>query len=316
MRPLLIVNPRSGGGKTGELFDRMREPIGRALGEFDVEHTEGPRHASDLARDAALAGRETVIAVGGDGSIHEVANGLMRARAGGAAATRLGIIGQGTGGDFCKTLGLEHRLDQYCAVIARGAVRRIDVGKVSYRTHDGAPAESYFINILSAGIGGLVDRIVSETSKALGGTLAYFRASVRGLVESAVGRLRCTITLEGETRAVELSTRNIAICNGRFFGSGMQVAPMAELDDGLLEVVDLGDAPRLRFAMVSSRMYTGAHIRHPDVRHFRCESIQMELLNQDADDRFLLDVDGEPLGRLPITITVEPRALEVLAPGR
>jgi YegS/Rv2252/BmrU family lipid kinase len=257
-----------------------------------------------------------VIAVGGDGSIHEVANGLMQARALGAAATRLGIIGQGTGGDFCKTLGLEHRLDQYCAVIARGAARRIDVGKVSYRTHDGAPAEAYFINILSAGIGGLVDRIVSETSKALGGTLAYFRASVRGLVESAVGRLRCSITLEGETRTVELSTRNIAICNGRFFGSGMQVAPMAELDDGLLEVIDLGDAPRLRFAMVSTRMYTGAHIRHPDVHHFRCERIALELLNQDADDRFLLDVDGEPLGRLPITITVEPRALEVLAPGR
>lgn len=310
------MNPRAGGGKTGEIFDRMRAPIGRALGEFDVQRTEGPRHASDLARDAALAGRETVIAVGGDGSIHEIVNGLMQAREQGAASTRLGIIGQGTGGDFCKTLGLEHRLDQYCAVIARGSTRRIDVGKVSYRTHDGAPAQGYFVNILSAGIGGLVDQLVSGTSKALGGTLAYLAASVRGLLESAVGRLHCKITLEGETREVDLSTRNIAICNGRFFGSGMQVAPMAELDDGLLEVIDLGDAPRLRFAAVSTRMYTGAHIRHPDVRHFRCERIELTLQNQEASDRFLLDVDGEPLGRLPISIAVEPRALEVLAPGR
>jgi YegS/Rv2252/BmrU family lipid kinase len=314
MRPLLIVNPRSGGGKTGELFDKMTEPIRRVLGEVDIQRTEGPRHACDLARDAALAGRGTVIALGGDGSIHEVVNGLMQAREQGAAATRLGIIGQGTGGDFCKTLGLDHRLDRYCAAIARGATRRIDVGKVSYRTHDGAPAEAYFMNILSAGIGGLVDRLVSETSKALGGTLAYLAASVRGLLESEVGRLRCRITLDGATREEEIETRNIAICNGRFFGSGMQVAPMAELDDGIFEVVDLGAASRLRFAAVSTGMYTGSHIRHPDVRHFRCDRIELELLNQDADHRFLLDVDGEPLGRLPIDIRVAPKALEVLAP--
>lgn len=316
MRPLLIVNPRSAGGKTGEIFDQMREPIRRALGEFDVQCTEGPRHASDLARAAALEGRETVVAVGGDGCIHEVVNGLMQARAQGAASTRMGIIGQGTGGDFRKTLGLEHRLDRYCATIARGETRRIDVGRFSYRTHHGAEAEAYFVNILSAGIGGLVDRIVSETSKALGGTIAYLGASVRGLIESRVGRLRCRITLDGEAREEEISTRNIAVCNGRYFGSGMKVAPMAELDDGLFEVVDLGDAPRLRFFLASSRLYTGKHIGHPDVRHFRCQRLEMELLNQDAADHFLLDVDGEPLGRLPISISVEPRALEVLAPAR
>jgi diacylglycerol kinase family enzyme len=106
----------------------------------------------------------------------------------------------------------------------------------------------------------------------------------------------------------------MAVCNGRFFGSGMEIAPMARLDDGLFEVVDLGSAGRLKFATVSSQVYSGRHIDHPDVQHFRCDRITMELLNKDVRDRFLLDIDGEPLGRMPLTIEVMPAALEVFVP--
>lgn len=315
VRPLLIVNPRSGGGKTGQLFDRLAAPIRSALGEFDVQRTERPRHAVELARDAALSGREVVVAVGGDGCIHEVVNGLMQARAAGATGARLGIIGQGTGGDFRRTLGFDHRLDQYCAAIARGRTRTIDVGRFSYITTDGRPAESYFVNILSVGLGGLVDQHVARMPKTAGGALAYMAASVRGLIESRVGRLRCRVSLGGgETREEVIQSRELAICNGRVFGGGMKIAPMAELDDGVFEVVDLGGASLLRFATLSSGMYTGRHLRHPDVRHFRCDRIEIELLNQDIADRFLLDVDGEPLGRLPIAVSLERGALEVLAP--
>jgi diacylglycerol kinase family enzyme len=163
-------------------------------------------------------------------------------------------------------------------------------------------------------LGGLVDQHVARMSKAAGGGVAYFAASLRGLIESRVGRLRCRITLEGETREEEAESRQISICNGRVFGGGMKVAPMAELDDGLFDVIDQGGGSRLRFALASSGMYTGDHLRNPQVRHFRCERIEIDLLNEDAADRFLLDVDGEPLGRLPIAVTVEPRALEVMAP--
>jgi diacylglycerol kinase (ATP) len=314
MRPLLIVNPHAGGGKTGRLFDEMLTPIRSAIGEFDVERTELPRHAVAIARDAALAGRETVVAVGGDGSIHEVVSGLMEARDKGAAGTRLGIIGQGTGGDFRKTLGIEHRLDRYCAAIAGGTTRRLDVGRFTYTAHDGGTATAFFANILSVGIGGTIDRLVAEGSRALGGTVAYMLASLRALSESRVGRVRCTTTLRGEKRETVIATRTLAICNGRFFGSGMKVAPMAEPDDGLFEVIDLGSAPLLRFATVSTRMYNGSHLRQPDVRHFQCDRIELELLNQDVEPCFRLDVDGEPLGRLPITVTLDPGAIEVLAP--
>jgi diacylglycerol kinase (ATP) len=313
-KPLLIVNPRSGGGKTGRTFEAMRGPIERAIGAFDVVFTERGRHAVDLARDAAQAGRETVVAVGGDGAIHEVVNGLMEARAQGSSRTRLGIVGQGTGGDFRRTLDLEHRLDRYAAAIAGGRTRAVDVGRFSYTSHDGAPRSSYFVNILSVGIGGLVDQIVAETSKSMGGTVAYFVASFRGLLKSEIGVLEATIGEKGASREEEIKTRSLAICNGRYFGSGMHVAPMAKPDDGLFEVVDLGAASRLKFMMHSSSIYSGDHLRNPEVRHFRCDRLTLTLKNRDIADRFLLDVDGEPLGRLPITIELLPAAIDVFVP--
>jgi len=315
MKPLLIVNPRAGGGRTGSLFAKMQDPIERSLGGFDVTFTERGRHAVEIAKDAALAGRETVIAVGGDGSIHEVVSGLMAARVEGAKSTRLGIIGQGTGGDFRKTLGIEHRLDQYCAAIAGGKTRAVDVGRFSYLDHNEESSSSFFINILSIGMGGLVDQYVADASRALGGTVAYFAASLKGLIHSEIGVLNCTIHEGASSRQEEIHSRMLAICNGRYFGSGMFVAPMAELDDGLFEVVDLGSASRLNFAMGSSKIYTGAHLKSPETKHFRCDKITIELANQSIRDKFLLDVDGEPLGKLPLEVEVMPRALEVFAPA-
>jgi diacylglycerol kinase (ATP) len=313
--PLLVVNPCSGGGKTGKIFDAMRVPLRRALGDFDVAFTERGRHAVDIARDAAIEGRGVVVAVGGDGTIHEVVNGLMEARDKGSKPPRLGVIGQGTGGDFRRTLGIEHRLDRYCAAIAAGRTRRLDVGRATFSGHDGAPGASFFVNILSVGIGGIVDQLVAEASRGLGGTFAYFGASVRGLLRSEIGLLSCTLSLAGQERRERITTRNLAICNGRFFGSGMKVAPMAELDDGVFEVVSLGAASKLRFALESStRIYTGEHIGKEGVLHLRCDKITVALENEAIADRFLLDVDGEPLGRLPMEIELVPGALEVLVP--
>lgn len=312
MKPLFIVNPRSGGGRTGEVFESMRRPIERIVGSIDVELTTGPRHANDIALAAALDGRETVVAVGGDGSVHEVTCGLMMAREQGKTGTRLGVLGQGTGGDFRRTLGIEHRLDKYCQVIAGGRTRDVDVGRFSYQAWDGTEKTAYFINILSAGMGGLVDRHVAEMGKHMGGTVAYFAASLRGLVESRIGQLKCTVRHQGKERIETMSTRNIAICNGRYFGSGMHVAPMADAFDGQFEVVSLGDAPKLKFALTSSRIYSGKHIGAPEVIHFPCDRIQIELENESASEHFLLDVDGEALGKLPITIEVVPHALPVL----
>jgi diacylglycerol kinase family enzyme len=189
------------------------------------------------------------------------------------------------------------------------------VGRATFRAHDGKPASSFFVNILSVGLGGVVDQFVAEASRGLGGTFAYYSASLRGLLKSEIGVLDCTLSLGGQTRRERITTRNLAICNGRFFGSGMKVAPMAGPDDGVFEVVSLGAAGKIRFAIESStRIYSGDHIGKEGIVHHRCDKIRVELVNTAIDDRFLLDVDGEPLGRLPMDIELVPGAIEVLVP--
>jgi len=311
--PLLVVNPRSGGGSTARVFAAMRGTIERALGKCEVAMTEHAGHGIDLARQGAIAGHPLVIAVGGDGTIHEVVNGLMQAKSSdygtGAGKTALGIIGQGTGGDFRKTLGLEHRLDKYLDALKSGRERKLDVGKFS----GGGKTDHYFVNILSAGMGGLVDRYVAEASRMLGGTAAYFGASVKALLNARLGNVRCTVTNDGKTETHQIRSYMIAICNGRFFGSGMKVAPMAEVDDGTFEVVALGATSKLGFAMTSRGIYTGAHIGQAGTVHLRGQKIVLDLANDDARDVYLLDVDGEPMGGLPLTVEVVPKALTLRA---
>jgi len=309
MNPFLVVNPKSGGGATGRTFGAMRGTIERALGKVDVAMTERPGHGIDLARQAALAGHPLVIAVGGDGTIHEVVNGLMQARSGGygtkAEDTQLGIIGQGTGGDFRKTLGIEHRLDRYVEAIASGKQRRVDVGRFT----GGGKASHYFVNILSVGMGGLVDRYVAESPRLFGGKAAYFGASLRALLNARLGNVRCTLTRDGKTEEHVIRSFMIAICNGKYFGGGMKVAPMAAVDDGAFEIVALGATSKIGFAMTSGSIYSGEHIGHAGTVHLRGQKVKLELVNQDAGNVFLLDVDGEPMGGLPIEIEVVPKAL-------
>jgi len=301
VKPVCVVNPRSGGGRTGKIWGDMRSAITRALGDFDAVYTEHTGHGIDLAREAALLGAPLVIAVGGDGTFNEVAGGILLANKG----TRIGLIAQGTGGDFRRTLGLEHRLDKYLDALASGRERALDVGRLHY----GAGSERYFVNITSAGMGGLVDQYVANASRLGGGKVAYFGASLKALWSAARGRVRCVVTHEGETHTVQLWSLMIAVCNGQYFGSGMHVAPMARLDDGVFEVVSMDAPSKLGFALRSNKIYKGAHLLDETTTHFRCTAIELTLENAEARDRFLLDVDGEPLGQLPAKIECVPRAL-------
>ncbi|MGO9834226.1 MAG: diacylglycerol/lipid kinase family protein [Polyangiaceae bacterium] len=307
--PLVVANPLSGGGRVGRTLKDVRAVVEQRIGPVDVELTSRPGHGIDLARDGVREGRAIVIALGGDGTLHEVANGVLDA--GGGAA--VGYIGQGTGGDFRRTLGMRHRLDAYVDAIAVGRERLIDVGKLQYRAPDGATRGRWFVNILSAGMSGLADRYVSETTKVAGGTAAYYWASLRALAACRRGQLRCHVGLLDEESERTMSTFMIAICNGRYFGAGMHVAPMAAPDDGRFEVVSMDAASKLAFVAYSRRIYDGTHLSTPGVEHFSCDRIALELENEDARDVFLLDVDGEPLGGLPLDVQLVPKGLRVLA---
>lgn len=308
--PLVVVNPRSGGGRAGRTFTEVKQVIERRLGPVDVAMTERPGHAIDLSRDAARAGVPLVVAVGGDGTLHEVANGVLEAT---GTETAVGYVGQGTGGDFRRSIGLEHRLDAYVEAIASGREMRVDVGRLTYRARGGDTRTRHFVNILSAGMGGLVDQYVADTSKALGGKAAYFLASARALAACQRGRLRCQTALGADRQERRVDTFMIAICNGRYFGGGMHVAPMAKLDDGRFEVVSMDAPSKLAFMSFSRRIYEGKHLTAPGVQHFTCDRIAIDIENESARRVFLLDVDGEPLGGLPLDVELLPKALKLRA---
>ena len=289
------------------MFPEMRAVIARAIGPFDDARTGRPGHATELAKRAAAEGRELVIAVGGDGTLHEVANGILAS--GRSREVRVGFIGQGTGGDFRRTLGIEHRLDRYLECIAGGKTRVIDAGRASFRARDGSTDERFFVNILSCGMGGLVDRYVADASRVMGGKAAYFAASAVALARSSQEPLACRVWDGGGEVRRNVTSYMLAICNGRFFGGGMHVAPMARPDDGRFEVVSLGAPSKLAFALASRKIYSGEHLR--DAVHFSCERIDVELAR--GREPFYLDIDGEALGALPLSVEVLPRALTLCA---
>lgn len=310
MTALVIVNPQSGGGKTGRTWPSMLTAVEHALGSVDVVPTERRGHAIEIAEKAAKQKRELVVAVGGDGTFNEVVNGVMR---GGAGATQVGFIAQGTGGDFRRTVGIEHRLDRYLAALSAGRERKIDVGRMTYKDEAGRDAERYFVNILSAGMGGLVDRYVADAPPQMGGRAAYFTASLRALAVCQKGRVRCEVTSGGATETKRVASYMIAVCNGQYFGSGMHVAPMAKIDDGVFEVVSIGAPSKIAFAMSSRKIYSGEHLRARGTEHFACEKVTLDLENESARGVFLIDCDGEPMGGLPITIEVLKGALRLRA---
>jgi diacylglycerol kinase (ATP) len=343
-RPLLIVNPSSGKMGGPRSLARFTAAVERALGDVDFAATERRGHAIDLARRGADEGRETIVAVGGDGTLNEVVNGVMRAGAA-AAGARVGLIGLGTGGDFGHSLGIGRGLADYLAAIAGGHTRRVDLLRVAFHGHDGRPLERYVVNVLSVGPGGLVDRYVEKIPGLLGGRVSYGMASAWALAACPRARLRLLLTgLAGDpsagrvadpsaglvpdpsaaraaddvaTRLVEreVSTYLLGLCNGAVFGGGMRLAPDALPDDGLLDVVSVGCDSKWTVARHLPKVYGGRHLGVPGVELLRCRAVEVELLDAAAGARFALDVDGEPLGRLPLKAELMPGALTMLAPA-
>ena len=338
-RPLVIVNPRAGRGRTGRDLSHVLQALRGTLGEVDVAATTGPAAASGLAAGAVAARRPLVVSVGGDGTLSEVADGLMRGLAGeaGAAAasdaTRrgspagpdprlpaLGLIATGTGADFGRTLGIAPRIEAYLAAVAGGAERAVDVGVARFTGADGRPARRHWVNVLSAGVGGLVDRYAAAAPAFLGGRVAYGQAAIRGIVVCRRLRLRCPHVLPDGTPAERvLDTHAVAVCNGTTFGGGMRIAPMARPDDGLLEVVAFETRTRWRLVGRFLTVYAGTHTDEPGVNHFTCRSLRLEPLDVPRQaprgGLFPLDVDGEALGDVPLDVEVLPRALRVRAPA-
>lgn len=296
------------------------------MGDVVIRYTARRGHARELALEGAREGYPLIVAVGGDGTFSEVANGVLangvlatsddpHATGEAVAATgpAVGLINVGTGGDFRRSLGIEEGFERCLEALVSGREQVVDVGQASFRGPAGDLIEQYFVNVLSAGLGGLVDRYIDTMPGFLGGRIGYYLAALRAVMVSREQPLRARVTWQEETREQIIPAYLVAICNGRWFGGGMDVAPMALPGDGRLEVVTI-TAPSKPFLADRVRgVYTGRHLEEPTVHHFPCERIELHLEDEAAERRFLLDVDGESLGSLPLAVKVLPKRLRIRA---
>jgi diacylglycerol kinase (ATP) len=308
-RTILIVNPKSQGGRLGKRWPEIADTVGRVF-PFDEAMTQGPGDATRLAREALRGGAERVVAIGGDGTINEVVNGFFDDRGAPIAPdASLAVLPFGTGGDFRRTLGLPTELADAAKVIAAGHRRKIDVGRLELTTMTGARAVRMFINIASFGVSGVVDRLVNESGKKLG-RLGFAVATARATWSYKNQRVQ--LVFDGKDR-VDLTINTVAVANGRFFGGAMKIAPDAELDDGAFDVIAMGDFGFADLVKSGRRLYAGTHLAMAKVTARRAKLIEAEPIDPGAVVE--LDVDGENLGKLPARFEIVPAALWVIAPG-
>lgn len=306
----VIVNPSSANGATQKRWPEFRGALDGVLDRWDDVFTQSPKQATELARAAVQADYEMLVCVGGDGTTSEVITGLFEPDPLGIKSQLirddviLGPIRAGTGGDFARYLGLGHKLPAAVAHLQGTATRPCDLGILEYTTHDGEWARTAFLNITSFGLSGMVDQKVNSSSKALGGTTSFLIALGKALMAYRPAKVRIRVDDE-ELYAGEMVT--CAVANAQYFGGGMRFAPDAEIDDGLFDVV-VQTSAGMREYMKIRDLYTGKLKQWPTVRVAQGRVIEAL---PEQDEPVLLDVDGEPIGRLPARLQIVPNAIRI-----
>src|SRR5688572_6820733 len=252
--PIVIVNPSSAGGSTGETWPQIASDLRAQFGPFRVLFTKERGDAAALAGGAARDGAKLIIACGGDGTVSEVANGILSS----GKDVELGILPSGTGGDFRRTLEIPSQSRAAARVLSTGRTVRIDIGRVSFVDHNSAEAMRYFVGVASCGMSTkVIERVKAEKIS--------FAAS---LLQTAIRNepTRLVVQLD-DSHEYHLVVLNLCIANARYFGGGMKIAPDAKLTDGKFDVVGVGDLSALKLFTSAPRLYLGSHLSMPDVSH-------------------------------------------------
>jgi YegS/Rv2252/BmrU family lipid kinase len=298
---VVIVNPASAGGSTGAAWPQLASDLRSQFGPFRVIFTKHRGDAAALAGDAARKGAKLIIACGGDGTISEVANGILSS----GKDVELGVLPSGTGGDFRRTLEIPARSRDAARILRTGPTVRIDVGRVSYVDQNGNDATRYFVGVASCGMSTQVIQRVKEDKSS------FATALLKTALKNAPVRL--VVQLD-DAHDRQLTVSNLCIANARYFGGGMKIAPDAKLTDGKFDVVGVGDLSALQIFTSAPRVYSGSHLSMPEVSHALARKVNVRPSDRGA--QVALEIDGELPGRLPATFQIIPQALRVRVAGR
>jgi YegS/Rv2252/BmrU family lipid kinase len=310
--PLVIVNPKSASGATNENWAGIASDLRTHFGPFNVAFTKAAGHAIDLAREAAVSGRTFIIACGGDGTINEVANGILQS----GKDAELGVFPSGTGGDFRRSFEMPDNPREAARMLKSGRTRTIDAGRVTFQDFEGKTVSRYFLNISSFGLAAsIIHRVKTSTS------LEWLPLdTVRGRASFALSTLQEVVGLETTNVRVKiddgeetpLTTVNFCVANARYFGGGMMMAPEAKLSDGFLDIINIGDIKTAKIILNMYSLYKGTHLSLPEVKDTLAKRVEARTFNE--KDQIHIEVDGELLGKLPASYEVVPNALKLRVP--
>jgi YegS/Rv2252/BmrU family lipid kinase len=298
---LLIVNPHSARGVTGRKWPKLEAALRGILPPFDVVCTKHAGDATRLAEEAADR-YETIAAVGGDGTISEVANGILDS----VCQTALGIIPRGTGSDLVRTLRIPHKLGGAARVLARGQRRTIDVGRATFIDPNGEERSHWFINAAEVGAGAMVSDAVNRPGRWLPGPAAFMWAIITTLFRHKPSDVTI-ITDSSSPRTILLS--NAWAANGCYSGGGVHSAPRALMDDGLLDLVVAEHASLFVRLAGLPRLRSGKFI---EMRHVQYSQTKIAAFT--AEPPQLVELDGDVVGTTPARFEVVPGRLTVVAP--
>jgi YegS/Rv2252/BmrU family lipid kinase len=205
-----------------------------------------------------------------------------------------------------RTFDIPRDLDAAVDVALNGVVREIDLGVVTYRTWGGENARSVFANVASAGISGAIAQRANESSKALGGKVSYYWATLSVFFGWQTDEMR--VSVDGESRSGKMI--DAVVCNGRYLGGGMMMCPEAEPDDGVFDVLLIGDVTKRDLLLVLPKTYKGKHLPHP-----RLELLRGKVVTVESAEPLPIELDGEQPGTTPARFEVLPRALRLRVPA-
>lgn len=295
-RHFVIVNPAAGRGRARRAWERVVRPLLQHDGlSFTEVLEERPGQAIPLAEQAAREGYDVIVAVGGDGTVHEVLNGILRPALDRRPA--MAIIPGGTGNDFARAVGIPKDAGAAALLLRDGVRRRVDVGQVNDR---------YYATISGVGFDAEVAAEVNRWPKWVGGTLVYAAGILKKLITYSPTPTQ--ITIDGTTREVPMFL--LAAANTPWYGGGMYMAPHARADDGLLGIVLARDLTKLETLAILPKVFSGEHLKHPKVSHQDAYEVRV-----DCKIPLAIHADGETVGRVPAVFRTVPQAVEVVVPA-